>query len=88
MLKFRDGTQIEAGDGLSPEEILNMDKLLYNVHGSIPSIDEISEEYRAFLEAQGIFRPEAGTHLSDATPLTGQDTTPIMQASDSITTQE
>ena len=88
LLKFRDGTQIEAGDGLSPEEILNMDKLLYNVHGSIPSIDEISEEYRAFLEAQGIFRPEAGTHLSDATPLTGQDTTPIMQASDSITTQE
>ncbi len=84
LLKFRDGTQIEAGDGLSPEEILRMDKLLYNIHGSIPTVDEISDEYRAFIEAQGIFRPEADTHLSDASPVTGIDTVPVVHASDEI----
>ncbi|MBO4685201.1 MAG: BMP family ABC transporter substrate-binding protein [Lachnospiraceae bacterium] len=84
LLKFRDGSQIEAGDGLSPEDILRMDKLLYNIHGSIPTVDEISDEYRAFIEAQGIFRPEADTHLSDASPVTGPDTVPVVHASDEI----
>ena len=69
LLKFRDGTQLEAGDGLSPEDILKMDKLLYNVHGFLPAIDDIRDEYRAFIEAQGIFRPEADTHLSDSSPV-------------------
>ena len=84
LLKYRDGTQEDAGDGLSPEKILRMNKLLYNIHGSIPTIDVISEDYRAFIEAQGIFRPEADTHLSDASPLAGSDTTPVVHASDDL----
>ena len=76
LLKFRDGTQIDAGDGLKPEEILKMNKLLYNVHGFVPDIDDIRDEYRAFIEAQGIFRPEADTHLGDSSPSTAAETVP------------
>ncbi len=69
LLKFRDGSSLDAGDGLSPETILRMDKLLYNIHGYVPSIDDIKDEYRTFIETQGIFRPEADTHLSDSSAL-------------------
>ncbi len=55
VLEFQDGTKVDAGEQLAPEEIIRMDKLVANVHGFIPDIDDVREEYRAFIAAQGLF---------------------------------
>ncbi len=55
VLEFQNGTFIDAGEQLPPEDIIRMDKLVKNVHGFIPGIDDMREEFRAFISAQGLF---------------------------------
>lgn len=44
----------EAGNELSPEDIVGMDWLLDNVVGTIPKIDELEENAKTLVMAQGI----------------------------------
>lgn len=63
LITFADGTTLDAGDGLIPEEIIRMNRLVEGIHGFIPGPDDLREEFREFMTAQAIFRPEAETQL-------------------------
>ena len=63
VLTFQDGTTLSAEDGLAPEELITMNKLLSGIHGFIPGPDDLRDEFRAFMTVQSLFRPEAETQL-------------------------
>ncbi|MBQ6105932.1 MAG: BMP family ABC transporter substrate-binding protein [Lachnospiraceae bacterium] len=62
-ITFQDGTSLDAGEGLAPEEIIRMDRLVDGIHGFIPGPDDLRDEFREFMTAQAVFRPEAETQL-------------------------
>ena len=62
-LTFQDGTTQDAEDGLAPEELITMNKLLSGIHGFIPGPDDLRDEFRDFMTVQSLFRPEAETQL-------------------------
>lgn len=54
-LTAQDGTRMAAGDQrLSPEQIMNMDWLVENVEGAIPSYDELDDVGRATVGIMGV----------------------------------
>ena len=54
-----DGTVIETDDeGLNYIDIIEMDKLLWNIYGAIPSSDELKEENVALAKVQGALEKE------------------------------
>lgn len=57
-LKFSDGTVIDSPEGLSYTELIEMDKLLWNILGSIPSSDELKEETVSLAKVQGALEKE------------------------------
>ena len=58
-LEFSDGTVIETDDeGLNYIDIIEMDKLLWNIYGAIPSSDELKEENVALAKVQGALEKE------------------------------
>ena len=63
VLTFQDGTTLSAEDGLAPEELITMNKLLSGIHGFIPGPDDLRDEFRDFMTVQSLFRPEAETQL-------------------------
>lgn len=63
ILTFQDGTTLNAEDGLAPEELITMNKLLSGIHGFIPGPDDLRDEFRDFMTVQSLFRPEAETQL-------------------------
>lgn len=63
LLTFADGSCLDAGDGLAPEEIIRMNRLVSGIHGYIPAPDELRDEFSDFMTAQSVFRPEAETQL-------------------------
>ena len=63
LLTFQDGSVLDAGEGLSPEELIRMNRLLSGIHGFIPGPDDLRDEFRDFMTAQSLFRPEAETQL-------------------------
>ena len=56
--------QCEKGKSLEAEEIMTMDWLAENVIGSIPKLDELTDEARMLVEFQGIKVDESGTERS------------------------
>lgn len=60
-LRFLDDTTLGCGQGLAPEEIMKMNKLICHVHGFLPGIEDLREEFRPLLTQQGLFRPETET---------------------------
>lgn len=63
LIYFQDGTCIDAGAQMEPMEIIRMNKLVKNVRGFIPTIDDVREEFQMLIRMQGLFRPEAETQL-------------------------
>ena len=63
ILTFQDGSVLDAGEGLAPEELIRMNRLLSGIHGFIPGPDDLRDEFRDFMTAQSLFRPEAETQL-------------------------
>ncbi len=63
VLTFQDDTTLSAEDGLAPEELITMNKLLSGIHGFIPGPDDLRDEFRDFMTVQSLFRPEAETQL-------------------------
>lgn len=57
-LRFSDGTYIESEKGLTYMELIEMDKLLWNILGSIPSSDELKEETVSLAKVQGALEKE------------------------------
>ena len=57
-LKFSDGTTINSPKQLAYIELIKMDKLLWNIIGSIPSKEELKEEIISLTEAQGALEKE------------------------------
>lgn len=57
-LAFSDGTKIDSPNGLSYTELIEMDKLLWNILGSIPSSDELKEETVSLAKVQGALEKE------------------------------
>ena len=60
-LTFPDGSVLSCGDGLNPEDIMQMSRLLAHIHGFLPGIEDLREEFRPLLTQQGLFRPETAT---------------------------
>lgn len=63
LIRFQDGSCLDAGEGLAPEDLIRMDKLVEGIHGHIPVPDELRDEFRDFMNSQAVFRPEAETQL-------------------------
>ena len=63
LLRFQDGSCLDAGEGLAPEDLIRMDQLVEGIHGHIPVPDELRDEFRDFMNSQAVFRPEAETQL-------------------------
>ncbi len=63
LLTFQDGSCLDAGEGLSPEGLIRMNKLVSGIHGFIPGPEDLRDEFHEFMTAQAIFRPEAETQL-------------------------
>ena len=63
LLTFQDGSVLDAGEGLAPEELIRMNRLLSGIRGFIPGPDDLRDEFRDFMTAQSLFRPEAETQL-------------------------
>ena len=63
LLHFQDGSCLDAGEGLSPEDIIRMDHLVEGIHGHVPVPDELRDEFDGLMTAQAVFRPEAETQL-------------------------
>ena len=55
---FSDGTVIDSPGGLSYTELIEMDKLLWNILGSIPLSDELKEETVSLANVQGALEKE------------------------------
>lgn len=53
-LYFQDGTALSHGSGYDYTDLINMDKLVSNVHGFIPGINEINEENVELTMIQGV----------------------------------
>lgn len=63
LIYFQDGSCIDAGAQMDPMDIIRMNKLVKNIHGFIPGIEDVREEFQPLLKMQGLFRPETSTHL-------------------------
>ncbi|MCQ2422042.1 MAG: BMP family ABC transporter substrate-binding protein [Lachnospiraceae bacterium] len=63
LLTFQDGSVLDAGEGLPPEEIIRMNRLVNGIHGYVPGPAELRDEFSDFMTAQSVFRPEAETQL-------------------------
>lgn len=63
LITFQDGSCVDAGAQMAPMEIIRMNKLVKNVRGFIPTIDDVLESVQPLVKLQGLFRPESSTHL-------------------------
>ncbi len=54
-IRAQDGTlKNEAGQAMSPEDIMKMDYLVENIEGDIPSIDLLNEKAKPIVELKGV----------------------------------
>ncbi len=63
LIYFQDGSCIDTGAQMEPMDIIRMNKLVRNVKGFIPTIDDVRDEFQMLLKMQGLFRPETETNL-------------------------
>jgi basic membrane lipoprotein Med (substrate-binding protein (PBP1-ABC) superfamily) len=53
-LEFQNNIVVDAGDGLTMEELVSMDKLLENIHGFVPGVEDVKDETVELTMVQGV----------------------------------
>lgn len=57
-IKYQDGTVTNTDTPLSYTELIEMDKLLWNIYGNIPQQNELKDETASLTKVQGVFERE------------------------------